>query len=240
MNARSESKHRHEKDAVSSQSPGEYYECIAPDYDEARFGNSYGQYLDCQERRVLRRWLAPYRNGAILDLACGTGRLLDLATHGLDASAAMVREAERKFPGRPLHCGPAQEVARLGIQFDAVFCLHLFMHLPQEEIEVIARECASCVRRGGALIVDAPSAWRRRLARFQPTGWHGATSFTANQVRAITGAEWRLRAVRGVLFFPLHRVPRQLRRWFRPADDFLGATPLKWLSSYNLYRLERQ
>lgn len=240
MKFRSETKHFHKKDAVSPLIPGEYYESLAPNYDQARFGNAYGQYLDSQERRILSRWISPYRGGAILDLACGTGRLLELATHGLDASEAMLREARRKLPGKTLHCGRAQEAARLGVQFDAVFCLHLFMHLPSDEIEVIIQACESCVRSGGMLIVDAPSALRRRLVGFQPQGWHGATSLTATQVKVMAGAGWRLRAVRGVLFFPLHRIPRRLRSLFRSLDDFIGATPLKWFSSYNIYCMERQ
>jgi 2-polyprenyl-3-methyl-5-hydroxy-6-metoxy-1,4-benzoquinol methylase len=87
----------------------------------------------------LRRWLAPVSQGKILDLACGTGRLLDLDTHGLDASEAMVRIARSKHPGKAIHCGPGIELARLGIQFDAIVCLHLFMHLPSSEIKSVFR-----------------------------------------------------------------------------------------------------
>jgi SAM-dependent methyltransferase len=221
-------------------SPEEYYQRLAPDYDAARFGNSYGQYLDFQERRCLTRWLQPHQGGTILDLACGTGRLLNLATHGLDRSEAMIHEARRKFPNKVLHCGPAQGMAQLGVQFDAVFCLHLFMHLPPGEIEAIVKANEPWVRRGGVLIVDAPSTWRRRLTRFQPFGWHGATSLTADQIRTLAGAGWRLRSTKGLLFFPVHRIPARFRSWFRPVDDFLGTTPLKCFSSYTLYCLERQ
>ena len=58
----------------------EYYNDLSERYDLDRFDNSYGAYVDAQERRILRRWLAPMGQGKILDLACGTGRLLDLAT----------------------------------------------------------------------------------------------------------------------------------------------------------------
>jgi SAM-dependent methyltransferase len=240
MNPASHPEPAHKREAPDRQSLEEYYQRLAPDYDAARFENSYGQYLDLQERRCLTRWLKPFQGGAILDLACGTGRLLDLATHGFDRSDAMLREARRKYPSKPLHCVPAQEMARPGIRFDAVFCLHLFMHLPPEEIETIVQACEPCVRRGGVLIADAPSAWRRSLNRFQPAGWHGATSLTANRMSALAGAGWRLRQARGLLFFPVHRIPARVRPWFRPVDDLLGATPLKWFSSYTLYCLERQ
>ena len=217
-----------------------YYDQLASDYDHVRFGNSYGQYVDAQERRLLRQWLAPYRDGAILDLACGTGRLLDLATHGLDLSAPMVDEAQRKHPAKPVHCLPAVELGRLGIEFDAVFCLHLFMHLPLDEGQAIVRACAPCVRRGGVLMFDAPSALRRKLTRFRTTGWHGGTALSAGVVESWAGKSWKLHTWRGVLFFPVHRISARFRRWFRPWDDLIGATPLKRISSYLFFCLERQ
>ena len=39
----------------------QYYDQLAARYDRDRFGNSYGAYLDVQERRLLGRWLAPIR-----------------------------------------------------------------------------------------------------------------------------------------------------------------------------------
>jgi len=78
----------------------DYYDRLAERYDDERFENSYGSYLDAQERRVVRRWLAPITHGSILDLACGTGRLLHMATYGLDASDAMVRIARQKHPDK--------------------------------------------------------------------------------------------------------------------------------------------
>jgi SAM-dependent methyltransferase len=218
----------------------EYYDQLADRYDYGRFGNSYGAYVDAQERRILRHWLAPARQGMILDLACGTGRLLDLATHGLDASEAMVRITRSKHPSKPIHCGPGVELARLGIRFDAIFCLHLFMHLPPSEIEGLFRACRDQLQPGGLFIFDVPTALRRRLTGFQPGGWHGGTALSWSQVRALAGAGWRHRTDRGVLFFPIHRLPPQVRPTFRRVDDLIGMTPLKALSSYTVYCLERE
>lgn len=221
-------------------SPAEYYERLAPDYDASRFANSYGQYLEAQERHWLTRWLSRYRNGAILDLACGTGRLLDFATHGLDLSPAMLREAALKHPHKSLHCRPATEVARLGVTFDAVFSLHLAMHLAMPELSAIIAACQGSVRRGGALILDAPSARRRRLVGFHASGWHGSTALNAAQLADLAGPGWRLIATRGLMFFPVHRMPTLLRSWVRPVDTLLGVSPIKSLASYNLFLLQRQ
>lgn len=51
----------------------QYYECIAGEYDESRFENSYGQFLDAQERSVLDKLIDMREKGRRLDLACGTG-----------------------------------------------------------------------------------------------------------------------------------------------------------------------
>jgi SAM-dependent methyltransferase len=218
----------------------QYYDELAERYDHDRFGNSYGAYVDAQERQLLRRWLAPIGNGQILDLACGTGRLLNLATHGLDASASMVRVARSKHPTKQIHCGPGAELAKLGICFDAIFCLHLFMHLLSGEIEGLFRVCLDQLQPGGLFIFDVPTALRRRLTGFQPGGWHGGTALSCAEVRALAGAGWRHRTDRGVLFFPVHRLPSRIRPAFRRVDDLIGMTPLKALSSYTVYCLEKE
>jgi SAM-dependent methyltransferase len=218
----------------------QYYDELAERYDRDRFLNAYGAYADAQERRILRRWLAPISRGRILDLACGTGRLLDLATHGLDASAAMVRIARSKHPGKPIHCGPAIELEQLSVRFEAIFCLHLFMHLSPGEIEGLFRVCLDQLQPGGSFIFDVPTSLRRRLTGFQPGGWHGGTALSWAEVRALAGAGWRHRADRGVLFFPVHRLPSRLRPAFRRVDDLIGMTPLKVLSSYAVYCLEKE
>jgi SAM-dependent methyltransferase len=217
----------------------QYYDHLANRYDEDRFGNSYGRYLDAQERRLLQRWLTPFQDGLILDLACGTGRLLDLATHGLDASPAMVGIAQARHPHKTIRCAQAHEVGAFRTSFEAIFCLHLFMHLPTAEIGVLLRLCFDQLHPGGVLIFDVPSALRRRLTGFRPTGWHAGTALTLREISAVSGPRWQLKATRGILCFPIHRLPPRVRSLFRPLDDLIGATPLKPLCSYLAYCLER-
>ena len=218
----------------------DYYDQLAKRYDHERFENSYGSYVDAQERRLLRRWLAPLTTGSILDLACGTGRLLDMATHGLDASDAMVRIARQKHPCKQVYCGPAGELAELGIRFDAIFCLHLFMHLSHAEIETVLRFCHDGLRPGGLLVFDLPSALRRKLTMFRPAGWHAGTALTHGEIATLTAHHWRWRATRGILFFPIHRVPKGFRPLLRRCDDLIGVTPLKHVSSYVIFCLEKR
>ncbi len=218
----------------------EYYDRLAGRYDEERFGNSYGQYLDAQERRLLRCWLAPFQQGRILDLACGTGRLLDLASHGLDASAAMVRIAQQKHPGKQIRCGLADRLAEFQGGFSAVFCLHLLMHLPPSQIAAVLRASFEQLRPGGIMVFDVPSAVRRKATGFSPQAWHAGTALTPSEVRKLAGPGWSLEGTRGILFFPIHRLPAGLRRFLRPLDDLLGLTPAKRFCSYLFYCLKRE
>jgi SAM-dependent methyltransferase len=216
-----------------------YYDRLASRYDEERFGNSYGRYLDRQERRLLHRWLAPYRGGLILDLACGTGRLLDLATHGLDASPTMVCLAREKHPHKTIRCAWAREMEGFETTFDAVFCLHLLMHLPPAEIVALLHLSFEHLRPGGVLIFDVPSALRRRVTGFRPASWHAGTALTLREVAALTGPRWRIKATRGILFFPIHRLPPKVRPLLGLLDDVVGATPLKPFCSYLVCCLQR-
>jgi SAM-dependent methyltransferase len=217
----------------------QYYDRLAERYDNERFGNSYGAYVDAQERRILSRWLAPVSGGKILDLGCGTGRLLHLATHGLDPSKAMVRQARSKHPEKPIHCGLGLQLGNIGVQFNAIFSLHLFMHLPPDDIQKLARACHVHLQPGGLFIFDVPTALRRKLTGFRPTGWHGRTALSRGEVRKLAGAGWRHRAARGVLLVPIHRLPPRVRPILRRIDDLLGTTPLKVVSSYCLHCLEK-
>ena len=75
----------------------EYYDEIAPSYDEDRFNNTYGRFIDTQERKILEQLLSD-QELIIMDLACGSGRLLRYAGIGLDASTEMLQLAKNKFP----------------------------------------------------------------------------------------------------------------------------------------------
>ncbi len=49
-----------------------YYDELASTYDHNRFGNSYGTYIDSQERAYLKKSLPLLYSSNILDLCCGT------------------------------------------------------------------------------------------------------------------------------------------------------------------------
>lgn len=213
-----------------------YYDALAPTYDADRFGNSYGAYLDGLERRALREWLQGPR---VLDLACGTGRLLDLASEGLDLSGKMVERARERWPGKRIHHAPAWSIPAADASYDSVFALHLFMHLHLGDFRRVLNECRRVLRPGGVMVFDFPNALRRRLVGYQATGWHGGTELMTWDLRMLGGGHWRLGASRGLALAPIHRLPHVARPAFMAAEVLLGRTPLKHLASYQLVKLEK-
>lgn len=77
----------------------EYYDHLAKDYDRDRFGNSYGRFIDAEERAVLSRWKVK-DSGRVLEVACGTGRSLDFAAAGCDASSKCSPWPAKSIPAR--------------------------------------------------------------------------------------------------------------------------------------------
>lgn len=95
-----------------------------------------------------------------LDVACGTGRHLELlrrrhACEGVDASREMLRVARRRLPGVPLVRGDMRTF-HLGREFDVVSCLFSAVaHLRTErDLAQAFANFARHTRPGGVVIVE--------------------------------------------------------------------------------------
>lgn len=216
-----------------------YYEQLAPDYDRDRFGNSYGRYIHAAETAVLERLLKG-RSQPTLDLACGTGRLLQFATHGADQSPAMITEALKKHPGKELKIASATALPWPDGYFQNIICFHLFMHLDTNTIGTLLDECYRVLQPGGLMIFDIPSAKRRRLLKQSPNGWHGAFSMTICDVRQLAADQWTMQQVTGILMLPVHRLPAGLRPLCRVPDRLLCRSWLKEYASYMALALQKK
>lgn len=218
-----------------------YYDRLAPDYDASRFGHTYGQFLHAQERRALRSMLSGIPAAATLDLACGTGRLLEFADTGLDLSANMIAAARGKYPDKILLTGDATRLPFPDASFEAVFSLHFFMHIDREQAWAVLAEVWRVLRPGGRFIVDFPSQKRRQFTSgHHQRNWHG--SYAANLsdwANDSTGA-WQLLGYRGIQFLPIHRFPAQLRLPLLPLDQLLCRSPWREWASYILLALVKK
>lgn len=217
----------------------DYYDRLAPDYDRDRFGNTYGNFIDAEERYALDRLLGQPR-GHVLEMACGTGRLLDYADCGIDASEKMLAEARRKFPHKDLRQALAQDTPFGDATFDAVYAFHLMMHLAPETIGDILREAYRLLKPGGRFIFDIPSRRRRKVrSGRQEGGWHGNTALDAADVESLSQGRFAISSVGGILFLPIHRFPVAWRSSLLRADRRLARGWLKNYSSYLIFELRK-
>lgn len=214
-----------------------YYDEIADTYDQSRFDNTYGQYIDKQERKVLVQLLNDPTE-KVVDLACGSGRLLNYATIGVDASKKMLAIAKRKHPEKQFFHAAADSTGIADNSIDTIISFHFFMHLKDEQIDLIIQECLRILKPNGRLIFDIPSKKRRSLFNYKSNEWHGSTSKSINELKQIT--DFKLKRTFGILFFPIHRIPVSLRRLFIHFDTFLGKSFLKEYSSYLIIELQKK
>jgi SAM-dependent methyltransferase len=217
----------------------QYYDEIAPCYDTDRFGNAYGRFIDAQERRVLDRLLNG-KEESVLDLACGSGRLLKYATIGLDASAEMIKLAKEKFPDKTLLHAEAHAIPLGDASVDTVISFHFFMHLDRPAIENILKEVHRVLRDGGRFIFDIPSAHRRNLLGYKANTWHGAHSSSLEEMAAISRNMFTMKRSYGLLMLPIHRLPHGVRKYFNWLDYLLANSFLKKYSSYLIIELVKK
>lgn len=109
-----------------------YYDNLAESYDKNRFDNPYGKFIDKQERNLLNK-LVSNSNEIILDLACGSGRLMHYANYGIDASPKMIKITKQKFKNKSVYLSDAEKTPFKSNSIDTIISFHFFMHLDQEK-----------------------------------------------------------------------------------------------------------
>ena len=216
----------------------QYYDQLAPTYDENRFENSYGKYIDAQERYFLKSFFSKNKFSKILDLGCGTGRLLDFATHGLDFSTEMLKIAQNKFPDKNLKVGEISKI-QFSEKFDCIFSFHVIMHQTRNETELFLKECYKNLDKNGFLIFDFPTKSRSKKENGE-NSWHAKNVFSEEEISKIVKTNWKIIKKKGVLLFPIHQFPKKLRIFFLPIDILLCHTFLRNWASYQIVILAKK
>jgi 2-polyprenyl-3-methyl-5-hydroxy-6-metoxy-1,4-benzoquinol methylase len=110
-----------------------------------------------------RGWLPANRDASILDVACGSGRLLYAfreqgygAVAGVDLSSEQVELARQISP--TVHCADALEfLAAQEQQYDLITALDFVEHLAKDEVLTFFDRCFCALRPGGRLIIQTPN-----------------------------------------------------------------------------------
>lgn len=217
-----------------------YYDNLSKDYDQDRFDNSYGRFIDQQERAILDAHLSGIPSEQVIDIACGTGRFMNYCGVGKDISGEMIKVAKEKHPSKSFRVGNVlDEDSELENQFGAALSFHLIMHLRPEDLKTLLDNVNKMLVKGGLFIFDLPSKERRTFLNKKVDGWHGANSYSQKEVNTLLGGQWTKVAEYGILFFPIHHFPKQVRPLILPLDGFFNRTFLKSHASYRVYVLKK-
>lgn len=215
----------------------EYYNQLASDYDENRFGNSYGQFIDFQERKILSE-IFKNKSGNILDLACGSGRLTNFATFGADASEEMLKIARKKFPEKEFLHAKSDKLPLENECFQACLTFHFMMHLDEDIFQKTIDEVYRIITKKGSFVFDIPVKTRREILKQNKEDWHASLCFNQKDNEKIINKKFEIMRKFGILLIPIHRIPKRFRKYFLTFDYLLSNFRfLKNFSSYHIYEL---
>jgi 2-polyprenyl-3-methyl-5-hydroxy-6-metoxy-1,4-benzoquinol methylase len=134
------------------------------------------------------------RQARILDIGCGTGRLLSALKlggfqdlHGVDISDQAVEICRNK--GLPVqHIGSIQEIrpTAVGDRFDLVILSHVLEHIPKEgAIPTLRHIRQEVLSKDGNLVVIVPNAQSRTGCYWAYEDFTHCTLFTAGSLRYV-------------------------------------------------------
>ncbi len=216
-----------------------YYDHLAQKYDQDRFSNSYGKYIHQQENKVLEKYLNPNEIDNNLDIACGTGRFLHFSHYGIDISPNMIEYSTKKFPEKNIQISDAENLPFENSFFKNITSFHLFMHLDIPQMKNILHEAHRVLQTDGYFIFDIPSQKRRKLTRYKTNHWHGGNQIDVKTILELSKNNWELINYHGIAFFPIHRIPKAIRKYCITLDNSLSNSFIKEYSSHLIFILKK-
>jgi len=128
---------------------------VTDTYDKVRFGTPSGQWTHRMELGIIKRVFSPQEN--ILDVACGTGRLLkELRSEGwqltgIDQSESMLQAGSLK--GEPnIFVGDVFKMPFENNSMDGAYCFRFTNHY--SDLDPFFRESHRILKKGGHLVFD--------------------------------------------------------------------------------------
>ena len=107
---------------------------------------------------VLKRLAETRKLGPILDVGCGTGRLLIPLSRryevaGLDFSRSFLDQLKADEPQIPIYFGEATQLPFKEESYSTVLCVRLVQHLTHKEQDAFFKEASRVLKKNGILIV---------------------------------------------------------------------------------------
>ncbi len=137
------------------------------EFDSMRWRYEYQRYKHQIEISFLKKTLKKHNAKIkILDVACGTGRMLETVAkvrplskyYGLDTSKTMINELNKKAKKikfkTNLKIADATKIPYKDNYFDVVYTYHLLWHLPEKTQKKILKEMLRVTKSGGHIIFD--------------------------------------------------------------------------------------
>lgn len=113
-------------------------------------------------RELVRKYLRPFSGCRILDIGCGTARILDylpdVEYHGFDLSHRYIEDATRRYGLRGhFNCALVERAVTEHLEpFDIVMATGVLHHLDDEQAVELMRLAHSALRAGGRLVTIDP------------------------------------------------------------------------------------
>jgi len=160
--------------------------------------------------------LAKYtRDGnKVLDLGCGSGRLYQLFSNlsidyvGVDQSEEQIKIAQKKFSNNKYVIAEMTSLPFEDNEFDIIYCIATFHHLPDEESRIKALEEMNRVLKPGGYVIM--------------TNWN---LFSKNAQKNVKSGKWEGRSGKGDFMVP----------WLSPDGEVLGK---RYYHGFNLGELK--
>ncbi|GEM_PF-496460 len=136
----------------------------APTYYNGYFANTSLAHSFTIRRQRVYELLENLHRGAVLDIGCGPGVMVDhltskgLSFYGVDPSLEMIKECRKKFahlPSAHFSVGQAERLEYPDSSFDAVISMGVLEYLP-DELKAL-KEMARVVKPGSPVLVTFPN-----------------------------------------------------------------------------------
>jgi ubiquinone/menaquinone biosynthesis C-methylase UbiE len=147
------------KKKIKNRLDSRYFGIEAKEYDYSRVEDIRDRELFKKEAEIIKRFLKKCKKGAVLDVACGTGRLFPYygkrIIYGIDISKDMLKIAKKRGKKAKLKVADAENIPYSSNKFPVVITSRFICHTPYYEKAI--KEMARVTRPGGCILIDFPN-----------------------------------------------------------------------------------